>query len=69
MNSLKKYKEHLSLLMAADMDTDTRDIKLAGLMTEMEHEFRIPILSDMRYEQEHLEVMILYRKISNSRSL
>ncbi|WP_244380919.1 hypothetical protein [Saccharococcus caldoxylosilyticus] len=47
-----------------------RSILLAAIMTDMENEFRIPVLSMKRAEEEvHPEVLQLYRKISDSRSI
>jgi len=42
---------------------------LSKLMTKMEKEFDIPYLNNEKWNQDHKEVIELYRKISNSRKI
>lgn len=46
-----------------------KNIRLSGMMTDMEHTYRIPAMHNPEFEQEHPELMKTYRKISNMRSL
>jgi hypothetical protein len=67
--SLQRYKERYEEVMKVQNE-HRRDVMLAAIMTDMENEFRIPVLSMKRAEEEvHPEVLQLYRKISDSRSI
>ncbi|BDG45434.1 hypothetical protein PcaKH35_37790 (plasmid) [Parageobacillus caldoxylosilyticus] len=66
--SLQRYKGRYEEAM--EVQEPRRSILLAAIMTDMENEFRIPVLSMKRAEEEvHPEVLQLYRKISDSRSI
>ena len=46
-----------------------RENRLGELMTEMEATFKIPMLKNTSWQEENLEVIDLYQKVSNSRNL
>lgn len=46
-----------------------REHRLGELMTEMESTFKIPMLKNTSWQEENLEVIDLYQKVSNSRNL
>ena len=46
-----------------------RDMELARLMTCLEREFHIPLVSDSSWEKEHRPIIALYRVLSLSRDL
>lgn len=45
----------------------SKSVKFARLMTEMEHDYHVPLLRNEAWEQENKKVIALYRKISMSR--
>lgn len=61
----KRYEE----IIHADLPSGEKNRRLAALMTEMEREFRIPVLRNEAWEKGNKEVIALYRKISISRTL
>lgn len=46
-----------------------KDVQLSEIMTDMEREYKIPMLHDQEFEAGHPEVIKTYRKISDMRSL
>lgn len=44
-----------------------KNMKLAEIMTEMEYNYKIPILNDENYNKSHPDVIAAYRKISAMR--
>lgn len=67
--NLKEYEQKYGILMDSDMPIDRRDRQLSKLMTQIEKSFKIPSINDERWNSHNKEVIELYRKISNSRSL
>lgn len=59
----KKYE----LIMESNNSPDIKATKLAGLMTDMERFYSIPMLKNEEWERENRKVIALYRKISRSR--
>lgn len=59
----KKYEE----IMQAKITSHERDRKLSALMTDMERQFKIPILRDESWEKDNKATIALYRKLSMSR--
>lgn len=65
---LAEYKRRYWEAMNASRSR--RDFLLADIMTDMEREFRIPVISMSRAEKEvDAEVLRLYRLVSDSRSI
>lgn len=65
---LAEYKRRYWEAMNASRSR--RDFLLADIMTDMEREFRIPVISMSRAKKEvHPEVLRLYRLVSDSRSI
>ena len=48
---------------------DEKIEKLAILMTKIEKEFNIPMINDKEWNEDHKEIIKLYRKISNARDI
>ena len=46
-----------------------REIELANLMIKMEKHYDIPMLKDQMWENQHTDIIQLYRIISDTRSL
>ena len=64
---LEPYKERFK---SADKLTEPRrTLELSVIMTELEHDFRIPILNNEQFNQANKEVMELYTTISKARDL
>ncbi|OHR68702.1 hypothetical protein HMPREF3291_08620 [Bacillus sp. HMSC76G11] len=57
----KKYYDILAL------PKRKRSLKFANLMTELEVNFKIPMINSNRFNQENPYLMQLYRMISNER--
>jgi len=45
------------------------DIELANLMVRMEQHYEIPMLKDQMWENQHTDIIQLYRTISDTRSI
>lgn len=59
--------EYEKVLYSGSSD-EQKDMEYKSLMSEMEYEFKIPMLRDEQWEKENRAVIALYRKISKSRS-
>lgn len=46
-----------------------REIKLANLMMQMEQHFKIPMVKDQVWENQHTDIIQMYRTISDTRLL
>lgn len=68
MPAIEEYKVMYEDLMESPSSIQ-RDLKLAALMTRMEQAFYIPMLKNEEWEKENLEVIGLYRQVSDARSL
>ena len=58
-----RYEEALRL------PREQTDMELVRLMTLLEREFHIPLVSDSSWEKDHRAVTALYRVLSLSRNL
>lgn len=67
MERLAEYKKRYWDAMNASKSR--RDFLLSQLMTDMEIEFRIPMLRDRAEKEVAPDVLRLYRLISDSRSI
>ena len=67
MKTLSEINQQYQEITHSDMKEPTRSRKLAGLMTEMESEYNIPMLRTEEWEIRNKAVFVLYRKISMSR--
>lgn len=59
----KRFKEIM------DRNSDTKDERLANLMTDLELAYEIPALNDEEFNKKNPFVMSLYRAVSEARSL
>nr|WP_012477122.1 hypothetical protein [Heyndrickxia coagulans]ABJ99985.1 hypothetical protein [Heyndrickxia coagulans] len=66
---LKEINERYEKIILSNTPQDEKDKQLAGLMSEMETDFNIPMLRRPEWERENRSVIALYRKIANSRKL
>lgn len=51
------------------MSQDQKDVRLAGLMTDMERRYEIPMFRNKQWETNNSYVISVYREISNMRKL
>jgi DNA invertase Pin-like site-specific DNA recombinase len=65
--SLLDYQREYERIIHADQPK--KDILLAGLMTEMERQFKIPMLRNEEWERENKKVIAMYRKLRITRTL
>lgn len=65
--SLLDYQREYERIIHADQPR--KDILLAGLMTEMEKQFKIPVQRNIEWERENIKVLAMYRKLSITRTL
>lgn len=61
------HQQYLEIL-SSDKSEIEQDEALAGLMTDMEREFSIPVLLNEEWETSNKAVSALYQMISNSRT-
>jgi len=59
----KRFKEIM------EHNSDTKDERLANLMTDLERAYGIPALNDEEFNKKNPFVMSLYRTVSDARSL
>jgi hypothetical protein len=62
-------KEYEDVLHASTISKHEKSRRFAELMTEMEKDYDIPLLTSNEWEKENKAVIALYRKLSNSRYL
>lgn len=67
--NLKDFHTKYEAIHQSSLSDDQKSRKYADLMTEMEQEYKIPMLRNEAWEQENRKVIALYRKISMSRNL
>ena len=65
--SLLDYQMEYERIIYADQPR--KGILLAGLMTEMEKQFKIPTIRNEEWERENMKVIAMYRKLSITRTL
>lgn len=63
---IQKYRDQF-LMINQCKDEDQRTMQLSALMTEMEGEFKIPILYDAEFARKNAVALALYKDISNAR--
>lgn len=68
LENLSKFERKYNNIMESDLDQNDKDHKLAALMTDMERQYNIPLLNDENWNNEHKEIIKLYRIIGNSRN-
>ncbi|OLO40297.1 hypothetical protein BTR23_07350 [Alkalihalophilus pseudofirmus] len=64
---LSEINSSYEVIMNSALPKNTKVIKLARLMTDMEGLFSIPMLKNQEWENKNRKVIALYRKISRSR--
>lgn len=68
-NKLHYFNQIYENIMHSDGSREEKDRQFARLMTDLEREYKIPILRDLEWEKKNKAVVALYRKISMSRTL
>lgn len=68
-SKLHFYNQIYENIMFSDESPDEKDRQLARLMSELERQYKIPIIRDPEWEKQNKPVVALYRKVSMSRSL
>lgn len=68
-SKLHFYNQIYENIMFSDESREEKDRQLARLMSELERQYKIPILRDLEWEKKNKAVVALYRKISMSRTL
>jgi hypothetical protein len=63
------FNQEYEKILHDELSEDQKSRKYANLMTEMEREFKIPMLRNEEWEKENRKIIALYRKISMSRDL
>lgn len=61
------YLNELESIKKLDISPQEKDMKISGLMTEMEKRFMIPPIRNAEYEKSNPEVMRIYRTLSYAR--
>ena len=67
--TLGQFNTRYEAIIHSNLSRNRKAVKLADLMTELEAEFKIPMVRNEKWEQENRAVIALYRKISMSRDL
>lgn len=68
-SKLHFYNQIYENIMFSDESLEEKDRQLARLMSELERQYKIPIIRDPEWEKQNRAVIALYRKISMSRTL
>lgn len=63
------FNNEYEKILHSGLSEDEKTMQYSSLMTDMEHEFKIPALRDKEWEKENRAIIALYRKISMSRKL
>ena len=69
MMTLGQFNTRYEEIIHSNLSSNRKAVKLADLMTELEAQFKIPMVRNEKWEQENRAVIALYRKISMSRDL
>lgn len=67
--TLKHYQKRYEVIMQGTFPKNRKDLMFASLMTEMESTFNIPMQKNPEWEKQNVEIISLYRQVSNSRTL
>jgi hypothetical protein len=67
--TLGQFNTRYEAIIHSNLSSNRKAVKLADLMTELEAEFKIPMVRNEKWEQENRAVIALYRKVSMSRDL
>lgn len=59
----------LNSIINSNADTDTKDMRLANLMTDLERAYNIPMFRNEHFERRNPFLMQLYRTVSDARVL
>lgn len=67
--TLSWFNNEYEKIFYSGLSDEQKDVEYKSLMSEMEYEFKIPMLRDEQWEKENRAVIALYHKISKSRDL
>lgn len=68
-SKLYYFNQIYESILHSDVSEKEKARKFARLMTDMEKEFKIPVLRNIEWEKQNKAVVALYRKVSMSRVL
>jgi len=67
--TLNWFNNEYEKILYSDLSDEQKDVEYKSLMSEMEYEFKVPVLRDELWEKDNRAVIALYRKIAKSRKL
>jgi hypothetical protein len=67
--TLAEFNKRYEDIIHSDSKEPMRSQRLTDLMTEMECEYKIPMIRTEAWEIQNKAVIVMYRKISKSREL
>lgn len=67
--TLAWFNSEYEKMLHCELSDNEKSVRYGNLMTDMEREYKIPMLRDKEWESKNRSVIALYRKISNSRNL
>ena len=67
--TLNWFNNEYEKILYSDLSDEQKDVEYKSLMSEMEYEFKVPVLRDEQWEKDNRAVIALYRKIAKSRKL
>ena len=70
MEKLEMFKREFEKIKSnSELNKSRKSMLYATLMTQLEREFKIPILNDEDWNKRNFEVLKLYREISMARDI
>ncbi|MED4129712.1 hypothetical protein [Shouchella miscanthi] len=69
MKSLAYYNGKYESILHSGCSEYNKSRQMAALMTDMEKQYKIPMLRNVEWEKDNRSTIALYRKISRSRSV
>lgn len=68
-STLAWFNNEYEKVLHSGLSDSQKSMEYGNLMTEMEQEFKIPMMKDQEWENENRTIIALYRKIAKSRDL
>lgn len=66
---LTEIQKEYEAILHSDLSDHCKSIKFANLMTVMEGVYKVPMLKNVEWEKGNKAVIVMYRKLSRSRSI
>lgn len=67
--TIRWFNNEYEKILHSDLSANQKGRKYSQLMTDMESEYKIPMIKSKKWEQKNRSVIALYRKISMSRKV